>query len=397
MKNLMRSKIQTLMLLFAMLAFTACEKEEIFGDQGTIQSGVKTFDLDTFQENMVDALGTEWAGYSYVINYNGQGERFGAFGNRRAGNDGNAPHNISAPMYAASINKTITAAATLRVLATIGNEDVGSMLNANVYQYLPNNWNFGPNTTNITFKNLLQHRSGLAGNAPIDFASLRTLFATGTSGNKDYQYSNANYALLRIIIGTIEGTYSNSDLNSDAKMSGITLAAFDRYMRTNIFDPFNIDVETTPFGNNPALYYAFGEYNNGWNIGDLSSRLGNGGYYIAPVNIAKLFAFINHTDDILTPAMRELMYDNFLGWSDGGEPQNEPDGEHGTYYYKGGSFCNSSANGGCNGQGVRNILASFPDSNVEVIIMANSRGGNMDSSSSLRSMLRDSHDAAYIY
>ena len=71
-------------------------------------------------------------------------------------------------------------------------------------------------------------------------------------------------------------------------------------------------------------------------------------------------------------------------------------GDYGTYFTKGGSFCNSIANGACNGQGVRNIVATFPHNGVEVVILGNSRGGNMDNGSALRTMLRDAYDEAWI-
>lgn len=383
--------------LFALLAILliapACEKAILEGpDQ--ILSNEKKFDLDLFQDNIENGLGNQWAGYAYTISQKGQLKRSAAFGKRLAGNDGNVDFETTNPIYGASINKVMTAVAMLKILEEVGNGDAGFMLNASIAQYLPPNWNFGPNAPNITFRNLLQHRSGIASNAPIDYAGLRTLIATGTSSDKAYSYSNANYALLRILIARMSGNANSLNLD-DASMSNATLSGFRRYMENQIFDPIGIAVNTRPFGNNPARYYQWGNLNNGWNMGDMSNRLGNGGFYFSPADAAKFLAYLNHTEEIVSKNTREVMYNQFLGWSDGAQPQNEPQGQYGTYYYKGGSFCSSTDASGCNGQGVRNIVASFPHNGVEVVIMGNSRGGNMDNSASLRTMLRNAYDGAW--
>lgn len=381
-------------LAVLLIAASACEKPILDGP-GQILSNDKQFDMNLFQENIEAGLGNQWAGYGYAISQNGQLRRSGAFGKRLAGNDGNVDFEETNPVYGASINKAMTAVAMLKILEGLGNGDAGFMLNASIAQYLPPNWSFGPNSPNITFRNLLQHRSGIASDAPIDFAGLRTLIASGTSANKNYVYSNANYALLRILIARMSGNADTFDPSDDA-MSNATLSGFRRYMETEIFGPLDIEVNTRPFGNKPARYYQWGNLNDGWNMGDMSNRLGNGGFYFSPIACAKFLAYLNHSEDIISKETREVMYNQFLGWSDGAQPQNEPEGDYGTYYYKGGSFCNNAEDGNCNGQGVRNIVASFPHNGVEVVIMGNSRGGNMDSSSGLRAMLRNAYDGAWV-
>lgn len=390
-----KSPILFAAILSALVLMPSCEKSILEGPGG-ILSNAKQFDIDLFQDNIETGLGVQWAGYAYAISQNGQLKRSGAFGKRRAASDGNIDFEIDSPVYGASVNKVMTAVAMLKILEEKGNGDASFWLNAKVYPFLPPNWTFGPNTDNITFRNLLQHRSGLAVDDPIDYAGIRTMIATGTPADKSYEYSNANYALLRILIARMSGNAGGGNINDDVAQASAVLTGFRRYMETNIFDPLDIDVDTKPFGSSPALYYQWGALANGWNMGDMTGRLGNGGFYFSAVGAAKFLAYLNHTEDIISKDTRELMYDNFLGWSDGGQPENEPEGDYGAYFYKGGSFCNNASDGACNGQGVRNIIAAFPHNGVEVVVMGNSRGGNMDSSSGLRSMLRNAYDDAWV-
>lgn len=394
MVNKWSSLPMSFLVAAALLILPACNKEKGFLPKD-IQNNEKVFDMDLFQQNVQNGLGNQWTGYSFAISQNGQLKRSGSFGKRLNAADGNIDMETTTPLYGASVNKVMTAVAMLRILEAKGNGDAGFWLNATIAQFLPPGWNFGPNLANITFRNLLQHRSGIPVDAPIDYQGLRAMIATGTPVNKSYAYSNANYALLRILIARMSGNAQAND-NNDAVNANAVLSGFRRYMDTEIFNPLDITVDTKPFGNWPARYYGFGNNSRGWNMGDMTDRMGNGGFYFSAIDAAKFLAYLNHTEDILSTSARELMYNQFLGWSDGSDPVNEPQGQHGTYYYKGGSFCNSADNNGCNGQGVRNVVASFPKNKVEIVIMANSRGGNMDSSQGLRAMLRNAYDNAWV-
>jgi CubicO group peptidase (beta-lactamase class C family) len=380
-------------VMAAFLLLPACEKP--FEGPNTIQGNGKQFDIDVFETKVVNGLGNQWAGYAYAISQNGQLKRDGVFGKRISVSDGNVNFEVDSPIYGASVNKVMTAVAMLKILEAKGNGSADGWLNASIAQFLPPNWNFGPNSATITFRQLIQHRSGIASNAAIDYSGLRTLIATGTSADKSYNYSNANYALLRILIARM-GSNVPANSPSDATNATNVLAGFRKYMEDHLFDPFNIKVNTRPFGSNPALYYGWGNLSNGWNMGDMTSRLGNGGFYFSTLDAAKFLSFLNHSEQIISKNTRQLMYDQFLGWSDGNQPQNEPNGVYGTYYFKNGSFCSAVDGGGCSGRGVRNIIAAFPHNGVEVVIMANSRGGNMDNSTQLRAMLRNAYDNAWV-
>jgi CubicO group peptidase (beta-lactamase class C family) len=385
----------TLALLTLLLLAPGCEKD-VFNGPGDILSPGKVFDIDLFMENIKDGVGHEWAGYALAISQNGQLKRDAVFGKRIVPMDGNIDFEIDSPVYGASVNKVMTAVAMLKILEEKGNGDAGFWLNASIAQFLPPGWSFGPNAADITFRNLLQHRSGIASNAPIDYKGLRTLIATGTSANKNYAYSNANYGLLRILVSRMSGNAATNDNNDDNNASAV-LSGFRRYMENELFKPLDIKIDTKPFGAAPALYYRWGSLANGWPMGDMTNRLGNGGFYFSAIGAAKFLSYLNHSEDIISKNTRDLMYNQFLGWSDGNNPQNEPKGEYGTYYYKGGSFCNAvTDNGGCLGQGVRNIVVTYPHNKVEVVFMANSRGGAMDSSDNLRATMRNAYDNAWV-
>lgn len=381
-------------VLATFLLLPACEKSPI--GPTDVQGHGKQFDIDVFETNIANGLGTQWAGYAFTISRNGQLKRNVAFGKRISVADGNVNFEVNSPLYGASVNKVMTAVAMLRILEQQNNGNVNSALDASIAPFLPPNWTFGPNSASITFRQLIQHRSGIASNAPIDYADLRTLLATGVSANKSYAYSNANYALLRILIARMGSNVAANSAN-DANNATAVLTGFRAYMEANLFNPFGINVNTRPFGNQPALYYNWSNLTNGWNMGDMTNRLGNGGFYFSALDAARFLAYLNYTEQIISKNTRQLMYNQFLGWSDGIQPENEPKGAYGTYYYKSGSFCSAVDNtGGCAGRGVRNIVAVFPYNGVEVVIMANSRGGNMDNSAAMRTMLRNAYDNAWV-
>ena len=83
------------------------------------------------------------------------------------------------------------------------------------------------------------------------------------------------------------------------------------------------------------------------------------------------------------------MYNIFLGWSDGDPLTNPVVGDHGTYYIKQGTFQNG------NGQSVRTLIVTFPKNKIEVVFLANARGGNLDNTNGLNLVLRNAYDNAW--
>lgn len=101
----------------------------------------------------------------------------------------------------ASVSKTITAAATIKVMAA-----KSMSLETQAWTLLPDDWTYSDSFKTITVRQLLAHNSGIR-DCNITYASLRACAASDIPASRKSpaiamgdKYSNSNYALLRLII-----------------------------------------------------------------------------------------------------------------------------------------------------------------------------------------------------
>lgn len=350
------------------------------------------FNVENFQTNLEIGLGNQWVGYAYVVNRNGQMAGSGTFGNWTRGGDGNAAADLTTPIYLASANKAITSVAIFRAMQEFGN-GVPAMLNKSIETYIPSYWQRGSEIQELRFWDLLTHKSGFLTNASTSYSDITStsMFDNTVQRNSPYQYSNLNFSMLMYLLPKMIGVEL---LGSDAQKEQTALQTFDSFVRSRIFQPAGITSATT-IGSS-ALYYQWGALPQipGWDTGDRTSFLGRGGYYMSAIDVARFLAFLNHSNQILNPVSRSLMYLNAAGWSDGNDSRLNPLlGDRGTYFVKGGSLCNATDRfGNCLGQGVRTIIMVFPD-DIEVVILANNRAGA--NNGNLTNILRTAYDDSW--
>ncbi len=356
----------------------------------------EVFDSRRFEKELVGALGTEWVGYQYVINEKGRMKHHGVFGQRIAGADGDVPQDIHAPMYVGSVGKLFTAVAVLKALDEYG-QGAAQMLDTPIAPFLPANWQRGFNVDHLTFRQLLQHRTGVRPQTTSLYLGLKYLMAGGVASNKSYRYSNANYGLFRVILPIMLGKIKDDDLGDDAVMEAKTRQIFANYLQSQIFIPNGISADIKPFGVDHALYYRYSSdlsEARGYDITpqDLSERLGGGGWFISAFDLAKFLAQLNYSDTILSPQTRQLLYENLLGLSDELPPSRKPKA-HGIYYTKGGSYGHN-----VDGErlGSRAIVGIFPQTQTEVVVLFNSSGGKNDNPVKMRKIIFNSYDAAWV-
>jgi CubicO group peptidase (beta-lactamase class C family) len=376
-------------ILVSMPAMQSCNLvESIFDDEKKVLNKFH-FDVDLFDQNIQNGLGTQWSGYSYVINVNGNLGRSRSTGNWVNAGQVVAAHRDSM-VYAASISKLITAIAALKVM----DEELSgaaTILNSPIYLYLPPQWSFSESFKLITVSQVLRHRTGFPAGAASTYNTVKNLVAQPVA-NTNYAYSNANFGLMRVAwTGLLNGAFPYP-MMTDEQIDETTIKDYEMYCRTKLFNPLGITVNAN--GRSSTLYYnsTNGIINGATPIGDRSTSLASGGWYISPAGVAKLLAYVNHTDQILSASTRQLLYTNFYGLSDGNPPNNTPDGTYGKYYTKSGAFCITTQNG-CSG--VRNAVIVFPN-NVELVFMANSRGGNTDGAPTFHQMFYQAFDNAWV-
>lgn len=383
-------KSVSFIVMSLMVFFSGCELAPFVPKPGGLDKfdpNAKQFDVDEFEANIVAGLGNQWVGYSYVINRNGQFAHSGVFGNWIQGRQ-ISPADLSSPVYLASVNKSIATVALIIAMRESGGGIV-NMINQPIGPYLPSFLGASPAVGNLRFRDLLTHRSGFAQNMDPSLGNIKSLVNTNSvARNSAYSYSNVNFILLKYALFGIKGQVANGGLEQQQEEAVNNY--FEGYMTTRIFNPSGINSQTTQ--SSAVLGYQFGDSPSveGWPIGNTKNRLGSGGFYMSTLDLAKFQAFLNNSQSLLNPVERAFMYTNFLGWSDGNDPLVNPlIGDHGTYYVKQGSFQNNA------GQGVGTLIITFPKNKVEVVFLANTRGGLLNNTNGLNTVFRNAYDNAW--
>jgi CubicO group peptidase (beta-lactamase class C family) len=370
MKNLIH--FACLFLIAAL--FASCEEGIL-----DFQNNTPAFDMDRYEENIHQALDGSVIGYAYTIGKDGQQARTGQDGwARTASNPPATPQSFDKPMHVASVSKTLTAVAILKLL-----DEKGLTADAKVAAYLPSDWTLGPGVENLTFKDLLSHRSGLTANGTqngnaTQYDSLQFYISQGV-GPKVYDYSNSNYALFRVILPHLWGV---TPWAPGADLDEITAEMYVYYMQENIFKPIGIDARVDNSVQDPTLYYSFPESVDGGVGGDTDFKMtcGGFGWYLSSHDMANFAAHMYFDEQFFPSHLREQMEDDELGWFGNS-------GDHGTYYSHNGGWRYTNPEPP---RGLRSCLIHFPNG-VQTALVVNSRSDL----SSLSTILKDAFDDAW--
>ncbi|HEY6306594.1 MAG TPA: serine hydrolase domain-containing protein [Candidatus Angelobacter sp.] len=265
--------------------------------------------------NICNKLANHVVGYSCLV------------GGMRPVSGGQARTNANSPSLAmssdlvtniASVSKTMTAVATLQLLAKDN-----LTIDTKIAPYLYSNWTKGPNVDKITFKMLLTHTSGfgqLANNVcgnNLDYAGLKGIVAGGVSNNNmgQPQYGNCNFALMREIFPALLGQPLNNV--ADAQRPQQSSAMYVNYMNAHVFHPIGIPAVQCkpPSGSNDVLSYTNpAGSTSGTDWGDWSLTCGGGGWVLSADDIFKVVNDIAAGNTLLNSSERKQMISNCLGW-----------------------------------------------------------------------------------
>lgn len=362
-------------------------------------NGGPAFDVDEFEQQILDRMDDEAAGFSYVINFEKQYARGDGVGFARNSNDGYVGQSQYKRMNIASISKTLTAIAVLQLLETLG-KDVDDPISP----YLPADWTQGYGFDDpqiLTFRDLLTHRSGIKQTMEFikmfdeDFGELDFLRWDGLKEavergiaspyHGQQKYTNVNYALFRVIIPALwreAGEPVVDDLDE-----GEAAAVYQNYMGYNVFLPLDIQQATCHdlFETSPTLYYSVsGPHGEGAEAGNWILSCGSSGWHLSAYELAKVMAHLRYGDLLLSPESRELMEDLMLGWWG-------KHGDHGVYRSHGGKLYFDGADDP-NGREMNGCIMQFPI-HVEAVLLVNS---SIEGSPDACNVLRDAFDAAWI-
>lgn len=331
-----------------------------FGSNATV-----VFDMDTFEDNIVAGVSGESVGYAYAIGLNGLLDRQDADGLARTAAD--LPQTDQSPtkeMTVASVSKTITAVAVLKLL-----EDKGVSVDDSVAPYLPPAWDKDPSVEGLTFRALLTHTSGLGatlgfvGGMPGNsFEDLQDAIELGVAP-EPYIYRNANFALMRIVIPYLweitPQTFPGQSLDA------VTSAIYVYFVQTEVLEPMGVQADCKPADATPTLLYPFpyDGVSTGSEEGDWTLICGAGGWFLSANELGSFIAHLRFDDAVLTPATRQMMNQDSLGWLDPDAFDWGSGTTFGPYYNHGGDLAR-----------MQSCIMNYPI-NVQVSLLVNSSGG----------------------
>lgn len=315
--------------------------------------------VETFRQNVISEMQGKAFGWQLAIAQDGQLKVTDKRGTAVSQADNNGTAIAMQPtmrMELASVTKNITAVATLKLLRRNG-----LTVESKIWPYLPSNWDFGPGFTNLRFRHLLTHTSGInqAINAmpederpPSNSWSSMRIVAENPAGvvpGSQRQYKNANYALLRMINAVLwdqsGGAKYETEVVEVENWKGIVIDTYEveykvpvtegnhttyvlDYMRKHIFEPAGLyGIGCISNGVGPVRSYPLSATQN-----SSGSVLGTGtgecagarGIAMSAVQLVQYLAHLRH-GSIIHPDDLAVMDSLRAGWNedsnggDGGE------------------------------------------------------------------------------
>lgn len=358
-------------LSFLLLLASACKKSTIN------DLCIPAAQLETLDAKLQANLATELKGYTYLIMKNGQVQRTHSEGDARSPQDGFQPWDEFQKMHIASISKTITTVATLRLLKMKGLSSSDK-----IYEYLPPDWEIGPNVQDLSFGELMSHRVGFidkingAPTLSTEYDGLKTMVANGTNGLNTRQYSNVHHALLRIILPVLLD-YPHASASVYDEVS--TARRYEQIVKSLVFNPLNIEAELFEDDPNGGVlaYSSASDPDGTFESFDYRLQSGAYGWVLSARDVAKFWAYLWHSDILLDQKQRQEMRDIEMGLWNSGDVKN------GRYYCKLGGWFRVKHGAE---HWLRSAAVEFPDGTAVVLFT------NSPSSRGLRSMIVEAYE-----
>lgn len=305
-----------------------------------------TFDRRAFEDSLHAAVAPNVMGYTFLLIKEGRVVAEGAGGLARNAADGQMKMTTNTPQNMGSLFKFVTGVTVLHLLdrppagSAGGNNTFETRLDAPVALLYPQLWNAGiktPTIRNITFRHLLQHRSGFRGcSTPLGCFGKR--YNTTLFGVREYE--NINFQLLGFLIPLYTNPELNQGLNAVAKtvpedegdhhIQMVLSDRMDRFLHQTMFPLAPGKISASCDAENE--YRATGAYGyvskSDTGKGIITSRkaggkpcVGSGGYWMSIRDFGSFVAAALHSDRMLSEQARLEMYrtgmpaDDRLVWS----------------------------------------------------------------------------------
>jgi len=300
-----------------------------------------SLDKSAFEQSAHQALKGKVMGYSFLIMKDGKLITEGAGGNARNAADGLKPMTTSTPQNLGSLFKFISGVSMLHILERPPAGSAGGKgsfidhLDAPVALLYPQIWQNAvktPAIKTITFRQLLQHKSGFCScSDPMDCFS--GTFDADLIGKRSYQ--NINFALTGYMIGVYTKpsilTNTNAIANSTPvaeKDKVFTVASglqMDSFINDKVFKlaPGKISAScdaANEYKNTGAYAYKSASDKG---KGIITSRMaegkpcvGSGGYWMSIRDFANFAAHALHSNKIISASTRKMLYNDEMAPDD---------------------------------------------------------------------------------
>ncbi|MCC6809150.1 MAG: serine hydrolase [Deltaproteobacteria bacterium] len=201
-------------------------------------------------------------------------------------------------MHLASISKSVTAIALMKAL-----ELTGKSVDEPFYPIIRTRFpHAATGVANITIRNLMQHRSGMAeqggcgdGGFTAAMQALLDRPLARTPGDEQ-RYSNGNFCLVRTVIEALSGQ------------------DYEAFVQARVLAPLGITtMSCKPEPWLPARYYAPSSSLPGIDFGDFTGQCSAYGWYASAVDLARLLDGLRR-NIVLTAASRYKMHHENLGF-----------------------------------------------------------------------------------
>ncbi len=264
-------------------------------------------------------------GFGYSIAQNGKPVKEDGDGNARISIDGLRSHGPFQRNNIASVSKTFTALAIMQLIEA--NKGKGVTADTKIGAYLPEGWTAGANVADLSFSEIMQHRTGFSsGNinsmSRLGYEAVKTAVAAGTTarprggGRRPFAYDNVNYALLRELMPKLWAQTGEVVLTPPKYLEAYptygeyTSAMYLKYLQLKIFDPIGIkSVGCADSSDKATLYYPLNPSVSGVIGTDQSLFCGSGGLYLSTNDMIKFLAYFFNTEQLLPAAARKIMVD----------------------------------------------------------------------------------------
>ncbi len=367
--------MKTILPIVLTIALLACEEGPIF------KSNDPQFNIELFEQNINSAFANHTIGYAYTIGQKGQLVRSGTSGLRRTSADGTeAPMTIYTRVNTASVSKFITALGAMKLIEN-NNNNISYF--TQIGAFLPTSWKATDDFKNITFRELLRHRSGIKRNNNDGFSAqryevLKDEAEKFNNPNKSYEYCNKNFAMFRVLIPHL---FNFVPWTGSLPDDQIYAELYKSYIRDSILQPAEIENPTLDFASDYAYLYPFPYQNqNGTGNQDWTLHSGAGGWYLSAYELGSLLAYTWYTEDVVRTETLDLIthQTGLLGLS-----ETITNGDHGIYLAKGGSLINSNPH---------IFVIHYPKNDIQLAITTTGTDYNTNQ---FMAVLRDAYDDAW--